>query len=412
VTNSKPLVLVLGSGYHLYREYLLAGIARAARVWLLTPREPQWECGYVVGSTLLDPFDTRAVLAAGSEIAATREVSGVISWDELLVLNAARLAERLGLPGPGAVAVAACRNKATTRQSLARHGVPQPASLVAGSADEARESARRLGFPVVVKPLSLGASIGVTRVDTPEALEEAYRHASAAFEDDNPPRATVLVEECVVGEEISVDSAIVGSRVTPLFVARKMVGFGSACEEVGHVVQPADPLLSDSAFLRFLQDVHTALGFDTGITHTEVMLTAAGPRLIEVNARLGGDLIPYVAGYATGVDAGSLAVEVALGREPAAPAPATPVTARIDFLYPDTDCVTESVDRHGPLPAGVVEAVPLASPGQDLVLPPAGHVGGRFGYVISTAPDAADCAVVADRGRQSLVLRAAATVPA
>jgi biotin carboxylase len=409
VTNSKPLVLVVGSGYHLYREYLLAGIARAARIWLLSPWEPRWERDYIVGSTRLDPFDTQAVLAAGAEVAADHEVSGVISWDEL-VLNAARLAEGLGLPGPGTGAVAACRNKASTRQALTRHGVAQPRFLVAGSGDEAREASQRLGFPLVVKPLSLGASIGVSRVDTPGALDEAYRHASAAFEDDNPPQPTVLVEECVVGEEISVDSAILDSRVTPLFVARKMVGFGSACEEVGHVVHPADPLLSDPTFLRFLQDVHTALGFDTGITHTEVMLTVTGPRLIEVNARLGGDLIPHVAAYATGIDAGSIAVEVALGHQPAIAAPATPATARIDFLYPDTDCVAESVDRHEPLAAGVVEAVPLASPGQELVLPPAGHVSSRFGYVISTAPDAASCAEIAGRGRESLVLRTATTV--
>lgn len=408
----KPLILVVGSGYHLYREYLLAGIARAARVWLLSPREPGWERGYLTGSTLVDPFDPAALLAAGDQVAAGHEVAGVISWDELLVLNAARLAEHLHLPGPGTSAVSHCRDKFRTRRALARHGVPQPGSVVARSAAQTAAAAARLGYPVVVKPLSLGASIGVTRVAGPGQLAEAYRHASEAFEDDNPPRAAVLVEECVLGEEISVDSAIVGSRVRPLFVARKIVGFGAACEEIGHVVDPCDPLLTDPDFRSFLQDAHDAVAFGTGLTHTEVMLTAQGPRLIEINARLGGDLIPYLASHATGIDVGRVAVCVALGDRPAVPSPPAAVTARIDFLYPDRPCVVGSVERRDHLPEGVVEAVALAGPGQELALPPDSHVSGRFGYVICTASSAAACAAVAEHGRESLVLTVATQVPA
>lgn len=408
--NDLPLVLVVGSGYHLYREYLLEGIARAADVWLLAPREPVWEGLYIRGSSVVDPFDTEALLVQGTELAAHNDVAGVICWDELLVLNAARLAERLGLPGPGVEAVTRCRDKSRTREALRARGVTQPMSRRVSSLTEATEAAAGWGFPVVMKPLSLGASIGVSKVLGPEDLAAAYAHASGAFEDDNPPQATVLVEECVTGEEISVDCAVVGSVVTPLFVARKILGFGAACEEVGHTVDSHDPLLRDRAFREYLQQVHDAVGYDTGITHTEIMLTADGPRLIEVNARLGGDLIPHVATQASGVDAGRVAVDVALGRETVLPSLGERVAARIDFLYPDAACEVGSIERHEPLPPHVVEAAALAHPGQLLELPPECHVAGRYGYVICAAPSPAEAATHAEQAREALVLTAAAPV--
>ncbi len=410
--NDLPLVLVVGSGYHLYREYLLAGIARAANIWLLAPSEPSWERRYIVGSSVVDPFDTEALLAQGVELAAQQDVAGVISWDELLVLNAARLADRLGLPGPGVDAVARCRDKSRTRQALTGLGVPQPMSTPVSSLTDAAKVASGYGFPVVVKPLSLGASIGVSKVLHPDDLSAAYAHASGAFEDGNPPQATVLVEECVTGEEISVDCAVIGSVVTPLIVARKILGFGAACEEVGHTVDSSDPLLTVAAFGKYLQRVHDAVGYDTGITHVEVMLTANGPRLIEVNARLGGDLIPLVAAHASGIDAGRIAVDVALGIEPAQPDRGERTVARIDFLYPDEACKVGAIERHEPLPDGVVDVVTLAQPGQELGLPPECHVAGRYGYVISVATTSAAVAARAQRGREALVLTAATSIPA
>ena len=156
------------------------------------------------------------------------------------------------------------------------------------------------------------ASEGIVRV-----ARAARRRGSATLRvqaSDIPGISqAILVEEYVTGPEISVDSVVQGGRVTPVFVARKEIGFEPYFEETGHTVSAADPLLSDPRLRRVLEDVHAALGYADGCTHAELRLCAGGPTLIEVNARLGGDLIPYLGMRASGIDPGLAAAAVACG---------------------------------------------------------------------------------------------------
>jgi biotin carboxylase len=310
-------LLLVGTGGRAYREYLLAALGATHDVHLLLGAEPSWERAHVTGWTVLDMADT---VGADAMIAAARALDpppdGVLSWDEARVLQVAKIAAALGLPGGDPAAVLRCRDKRQTRAALAAAGVPQPAWAAAATVDEALAAADRIGWPVVVKPPAMAASLGVVRVDGPDELTARFGFAR----DTTLPGAwrypDVLVEELLTGPEISVDCAVHRGRVHPLCVARKEVGYPPYFEEVGHVVDGADPLLTDPELLAVVQDAHTALGFTDGMTHTEFKLTPAGPRLVEVNARLGGDLIPYLGLRATGVDPGAAAAAVACGRPP------------------------------------------------------------------------------------------------
>ncbi|WP_255249341.1 hypothetical protein [Streptomyces albidoflavus] len=81
---------------------------------------------------------------------------------------------------------------------------------------------------------------------------------------------------------------------------------------------------------------HTALGVEAGVTHAEVRLTSRGPRLVELNGRLGGDLIPYAGQLATGVDLVRAAPAVALRERPDL-TPTRALTTEVRFLYPPHD---------------------------------------------------------------------------
>src|ERR1700722_132171 len=61
---------------------------------------------------------------------------------------------------------------------------------------------------------------------------------------------------------------------------------------------------------------HDVLGVTDGITHAEYKLTPDGPKVIELNARLGGDLIPYLGLLGSGIDPGLAAAAVACGQRP------------------------------------------------------------------------------------------------
>ena len=85
----------------------------------------------------------------------------------MLVLAAA-VAARLGLPHNPAEAVRNAADKARQRQRWAAAGVPQPRFEIipaAAPADAIRQAAEAVGFPCVVKAVSLSASQGVLRAD-------------------------------------------------------------------------------------------------------------------------------------------------------------------------------------------------------------------------------------------------------
>ncbi|MER5357173.1 ATP-grasp domain-containing protein [Streptomyces sp. NPDC002785] len=391
--KNRPLLLLIGSGGQIWREYILKSVGHSYDLWLFAPKEPGWESRYLKGNTIVDTLDARAAVEAAVRLGESAPIAGVLCYDEIRVPVAASVAEALKLPGANVDGVRACRDKHLGREALAAAGVAQPVSRAVASLDQARDAARAIGYPVVLKPRALAASVGVVRADGPKALESAYAEASEAHFDEIPrDEAWVLVEEYLDGPEISVESACADGRVTPLFIARKSLGFPPHFEEIGHTVSANDPLLDDPEVRRVLQEAHTALGLDTLVTHTELRLTRTGPRLVEVNARLGGDLIPYVAQLATGIDYGMVAADLVAGGEPAM----TPVrsgTAHVQFLYPehDLDVTTLTVDGDHALPPGVHEVTLMAAPGRRLRLPPRDHVAGRYAYVVTTGESRDEC---------------------
>ncbi len=394
--SAEGVVLLVGSGGRRYREYLMAGAARRHPLWLLDAAAPSWQQPYVRGATvvpLLDRArlvpDQAGLLAAARELAGRERIAGAFSYDETLIVTTAHIAEALGLPGPTVAGVENCRNKQRNREVLTAAGLPQPRFALVRTLAEARTAAAAVGFPAVLKPPGMGASIGVVRVDGAAGLAAGFEVAYQASFGGNPAyEGGVLVEEMLVGPEISVDGAVFDGRYQPLFLARKRVGLAPYFEEIGHIVDPADPLLADARLAEVLAEAHRALGLRYGMTHTEVMLTARGPVIVEVNGRLGGDLIPYLGKLATGIDPGAVAADVAAGVPPVlAPGERRPVGIR--FAYPPQDCRVRGValPEPGALP-GLLEAAVLAEPGAELNLPPKGYIS-RYAYLIATAADPA-----------------------
>jgi biotin carboxylase len=396
------LLIVVGSGNSRYREYLLAGAARERRLWLLDSSTPSWQLPYLAGFTEVEVNNIGALTGAAGEIAGRAPVTGVFCYDEALVLPTAHVVEALGLPGMDVNATRNCRDKYRTRQALARAGIPQPCSVAVASVGQARDVAGRLGYPVILKPRGLGASQGVVLVRSAKDLVPGYHAAVSASYPGVPTfHDGVLVEEYVAGPEISVDGIVADGRYRPLFLARKELGPLPYFEETGHVVDPGDPLLARADVLDVLTATHAALGVHRGVTHTEMKLTSGGVKIIEVNARLGGDLIPYLGMAATGVDPGRVAARVATGADPGIAATAHVVTG-IRFLYPRRDCTVRAVTLPGPRDvAGLREAAALATAGTVLRLPPRGYVA-RYGYLICQADDVMQC-----RGRLDRAERAA-----
>ncbi|RLK53900.1 ATP-grasp domain-containing protein [Actinokineospora cianjurensis] len=393
--NAPGALLVIGSGLKLYREYIVRAFAdrvhaAGLRLVLINNLRPTWQHDYFDDITVVNVFDHQLLAETARELATRYTVNGLVCWDEPLVMPAAELAAEFGVPGLSIPGVHGCRDKHSSRSRLTEAGLLQPGFELVPDLDHARVAAARIGYPVVVKPRALGASMGVSLAADERELEFAYRVAhEASLIGDEPYRGGAIIEGFADGPEISVDAAVHKGEYLPMFLARKSTGMPPFFEETGHVVDSDDPLLADEALMGALATAHQVLGIEDGITHTEVRLTARGPVIIEVNGRLGGDLIPFLGQVATGVEPGSVLFDVATGQRPDLTQTRAGV-AGIRFGYPDHDCVVRSVTVPEQS-AGLVLASRMVDPGTTLRLPPGGYIA-RHSFVVCAGPDPRTCA--------------------
>ncbi|HKZ28758.1 MAG TPA: ATP-grasp domain-containing protein [Acidimicrobiia bacterium] len=143
------------------------------------------------------------------ELGDRQPLDAIVPVDDQGVLIAALAAEQLGLTHNPAVAVAATRNKVMLRRALAGAEIPQPAYELAGPRDDVAGLAAVIGYPVVLKPLSMSASRGVIRADdAEEARAAAGRIRRILAVAGHNPNETILIEQYIPGIELAVEGVL------------------------------------------------------------------------------------------------------------------------------------------------------------------------------------------------------------
>lgn len=261
--------------------------------------------------SVTDLFDERQVRAAVVDLLGGRPPSGIMTFFDECMILAAELAAEFGVPFMSREAAVAATVKSLQRTALHAAGVPQPRFRVCSSIVEIREAAHEFGFPVCVKPVDQAGSIGVGMASSASALEVV---AARSWARRLRPNSPVLVEERVVGQEISVESITHGEETTVLCQVRKEVVPGDYPIVRGHALpfRHADAHDAEAAVRAGL----TALGVDLCFSNSELILTERGPVVIEINARTPGDVIMDMIWHASGFDPYRAALDMALGVRP------------------------------------------------------------------------------------------------
>ncbi|WP_405386582.1 ATP-grasp domain-containing protein [Streptomyces sp. NBC_01102] len=312
--------------------------------------------------------DIGTLLPQAERLHAALRFDGVITSCDYYLPTAARIAARLGLPGPAAEAMENACRKDATRRILDAAGLPGPRFAVCTDAAAAAEAARDIGYPLVVKPVDLCAGMLVRRVDDRAALAAACEALAAFPVNARGQRRTphILLEEFLQGPEVSVETVSYAGTTHVVGVTDKSVGGAPAFVETGHMfpaaLTPDDLAAATATAVR----AGAALGLDDVVAHTEIKLTADGPRVVEVNPRPAGNRITELVRHVTGIDLAAACVDVALGRAPDLRRRDTGLrSAAIGFLVPDTAGTLVSVEgAAGMRDAGGVIEVQLAEPGR------------------------------------------------
>jgi len=128
--------------------------------------------------------------------------------------------------------------------------------------------------------------------------------------------------------------------------------------------------------------------------------------VIEVNGRLGGDLIPYLGQRASGIEPGLLAASAACG-DPIVVSPDRELAAAIRFFYvQDEETLIDSVAFDGSaLPLAIDRAVPLSASGSVVSPPPRGLRSGRIAFATAVAGSVGQCRTALEGAGRALRIR-------
>ena len=236
----------------------------------------------------------------------------VLGVDDQGVLIASLVAERLGLAHSPVAAVSATRDKARTRQVLTEAGLEQPNWVLVAPDGDVTAAIDSVGLPCVVKPLSLSASRGVIKANTPDGVLGAIRRVRAIV-----PGEPVLIEAYVDGSEVAVEALASAGEVAILAVFDKPDPLeGPYFEETIYVTPSRLSAQVQSRLAAELQLATTALGLSEGPLHAEFRLGMGGPVLLEVAARSIGGLCSRALRFGAGVSLEELILRHSLGMGP------------------------------------------------------------------------------------------------
>ncbi|MFC8394079.1 ATP-grasp domain-containing protein [Streptomyces sp. NPDC057238] len=358
-----------------------------------------------------DTNDTETLLPQVERLHSVLSFDGVITSCDYYLPVVARTAARLGLPGPAPEAVGNACRKDATRRVLADAGVPGPRFAVHEEWAGLARSAREIGYPLVVKPVDLCAGMYVRRVDDEEQLAAAVKALGEFPVNARGQRRApvVLLEELLDGPEVSVETVSHAGAVHVVGVTDKSVGGAPAFIETGHMfpaaLSSADAEAAEQTALGALK----ALGLTDGVVaHTEIKLTSAGPRVVEVNPRPAGNRITELIRHVTGLDLAAAFVDVSLGRAPDLRRTDTGLrSAAIGFLVPGATGTLEALDGSRVRTAPDVLEVQLAEPGRQVKA--AGSNNEYLGHVMAGDPAGtgarARVEALLDEVRSGLVIR-------
>lgn len=241
-----------------------------------------------------------------AELCKAESIDGIISNAiEIAVPTMAYVSEACGYNGNSYASACCAVNKRKMREAVRRYDAcPQPEFMVLSDEEYLPKQ-----YPVIIKPTDSSCSNGVTKVDCADDMRAAIRRAKEAS-----CSGEVLVEECVFGREVSVESiSYHGEHYVLAITDKETTGAPYFVETAHH--QPSNlPEDIKQKLKHFVPKILDAIGISNGASHAEFKIDNDGNvKFIEIGARGGGDFISYnLVELSTGYDYVKGMIEVAL----------------------------------------------------------------------------------------------------
>jgi biotin carboxylase len=244
-------------------------------------------------------WDMKDVIYGVSYLAQEEKLDRIVALDDFDVEKAAALREHLRIPGMGDTTARYFRDKLAMRTQAASRGIPVPEFLHVLNHEEISQFAKRVKFPLIVKPRLLAGAHGLKKVNNEEELWSRINELG-------DEQSFFLIERFVPGNIYHVDSIVYETEVRFALASR----YGKPPFEVAHSgrVFTSRTVLRGSEIeqklLALNEKVIKTMGLLRGVSHTEFIEADEDGKLyfLETSARVGGANIADLVEAASGIN--------------------------------------------------------------------------------------------------------------
>ena len=268
--------------------------------------------GFSVPGVIKEIISTIDIPAA-IEAAKRHKIDGVMTLaTDMPMRTVAAIAKECRLIGITEDTAVKATDKAMMRQALKEAGVPIPKFYRVADKDEFMTAVEKMSGPFMVKPSDSSGSRGILKIDNKNFSESAYEYSKSVSRS-----GMVVVEECMIGPEVSVETLAIDGEVHVIQITDKITTGAPHFVEMGHT----QPSRLSSGIIEIIKKTaiaaNKAIGIRNGPSHTEIIVTNDGPKIVELGARLGGDCITtHLVPLSTGVNMVEACIKIALGERP------------------------------------------------------------------------------------------------
>ena len=261
---------------------------------------------------IISTIDINAVL----EAAKRHEIDGIMTLaSDMPMRTVAAVAKEMGLVGITDETALKATNKAVMRQALQEHQVPIPKFFKVSNKEEYLQAVAQFTNAFIVKPADNSGSRGIFKIEDlndRKTISEAYVYSCQQSRGGD-----VVVEEFMHGPEVSVETLTINGICHVIQITDKLTTGAPHFVEMGH----SQPTGLDAVTAQRIREVavaaNKAVGITNGPSHTEIIVTEDGPKIVELGARLGGDCITtHLVPLSTGVNMVECCIRIALGEQP------------------------------------------------------------------------------------------------
>lgn len=256
--------------------------------------------------------DKEKVLNLAKEL----KIDGIVCYaSDPAATTAAYVAEQLGLPTNPYKSVEILTNKDMFRKFLEENGFNVPRARGYSSINEAKKDFHNFKMPVMIKPVDSSGSKGVSKIDSIDSLEEKVEYALSFSR-----AKRFIIEEYIekYGYQIAGDGfSVNGNLVFRCFANEHFENNSSnPFVPIGESWPYNMPTDIHNKIHYEIQRALSLLNMKTGAYNFDIRIDdKENVYLMEIGPRNGGNLIPQVTKYATGVDMVEFTIKAAMGED-------------------------------------------------------------------------------------------------